>query len=148
MAFLNERFLLVDFLKLTFSIGWPGDPFDFLSNVPSFLRNLPSCSLFRQFYRKYADFEIKFLTLNQLIIINVQGQLRILIKRKLIYYFTYKKQVERCLNLPLKICLKIYYSSPFFVNISPKQGFNSYLIKILLPGAPSVVKEHNKYNCL
>merc|ERR1712228_979687 len=28
-----------------------GDPFDFLSNVPSLLSFLPSCSLFRQLYR-------------------------------------------------------------------------------------------------
>merc|ERR1712227_914779 len=28
-----------------------GDPFNFLSNVPSYLSNLPSCSILRQFYR-------------------------------------------------------------------------------------------------
>ena len=28
-----------------------GDPFDFLSNVPAMLSNLPSCSLLRQLYR-------------------------------------------------------------------------------------------------
>jgi len=35
----------------TFESMLLGDPFDFLSNVPSMLSNLPSCSLLGQFYR-------------------------------------------------------------------------------------------------
>merc|ERR1712062_631475 len=35
----------------TFESMLLGDPFDFLSNVPQMLSNLPSCSLFRQLYR-------------------------------------------------------------------------------------------------
>ena len=31
-----------------------GDPFDFLSNVPSFLKSLPSASIMRQLYRSPA----------------------------------------------------------------------------------------------
>jgi len=35
----------------TFESMLLGDPFDFLSNVPQMLSNLPSCSVFRQLYR-------------------------------------------------------------------------------------------------
>merc|ERR1719322_1584249 len=35
----------------TFESMLLGDPFDFLSNVPQMLSNIPSCSLFRQLYR-------------------------------------------------------------------------------------------------
>ena len=35
----------------TFESMLLGDPFDFLSNVPAMLSNLPSCSLLRQLYR-------------------------------------------------------------------------------------------------
>ena len=39
----------------TFESMLLGDPFDFLSNVPRMLSNLPSCSLFRQMYRYGKD---------------------------------------------------------------------------------------------
>ena len=57
MKFIS-KFLAISFLFRsqvetisTFESMLLGDPFDFLSNVPQMLSNIPSCSLFRQLYR-------------------------------------------------------------------------------------------------
>ena len=55
---ISSKFLAISFLFRsqvetisTFESMLLGDPFDFLSNVPQMLSNIPSCSLFRQLYR-------------------------------------------------------------------------------------------------
>ena len=68
-----------------------GDPFNFLSNVPNYLSNLPSCSIFRQLYRS-GLFSQVFRRL---------GARRFL----LFYTFLPDKQIRLRPNLPASCCL-------------------------------------------
>ena len=68
-----------------------GDPFNFLSNVPDYLSSLPSCSIFRQFYRSGLCSRV----------FRKLGARRFL----LFYTFLPDKQIRLRPNLPSSCCL-------------------------------------------
>merc|ERR1711997_697195 len=84
-----------------------GDPFNFLSNVPNYLSNLPSCSIFRQLYRSDLFSQV----------FRKLGARRFL----LFYTFLPDKQIRLRPNLPARCCLLVGDEMGKEILVSAKQ---------------------------